>query len=126
MYQFDDGSEVHEAQRRRVELVEPLEELPAALVSPEQPFNLVPELVGFPVVVPFDFQVRPRRHDRRHPDLLDEAASLVALIGAVHNLQRVRNRIGPVPSRAQPLSPSCAFPPGRQKIIACRLLSETM
>ena len=67
MHHFDDGSEVQEARKRRVELVEPREEAPAALESPEQPFDLVPKLAGFPVAVPFGFPVRLRRHDRRHP-----------------------------------------------------------
>ena len=95
MRHFDDGGEVHEARTRRVELVEPREEAPIALESPEQPFDLVPTLVGFPVVVPFDFPVRLRRHDRRHSQVADEPAGLVALVGAVHRQGRARDRTGP-------------------------------
>ena len=50
MRHFEDGIEVQEAQKRRIELVEPREEAPVAPESPEQPFDLVPELAGFPVV----------------------------------------------------------------------------
>ena len=94
MHHFD-GGEAHETQKRRVELVEPREEVPTALESPEQPFDLVPTLAGFPVVVPFDFPVRFRLHDRRHPQVADELAGLVALAGAVHRQRRARDRIGP-------------------------------
>ena len=94
MHHFDDGGEAHEAQIGRVELVEPLEEAPAALEPLEQPFDLVPQL-GFPVVVPFDFPVRLRRHDRRHPKVAEELAGLVAFAGAIHRQRRVRDRIVP-------------------------------
>ena len=90
MHHFEDGGEVQEAQIRRVELVEPRENAPAALESLEQTFDLVPHLVGFPVVVPFDFPVRLRRHDRRHPKVADELAGLVALAGAVNRQRLVR------------------------------------
>ena len=89
MRHFEDGGEVQEARTRRVELVEPREEAPIALESPEQPFDLVPTLAGFPVILPFDFPVRLRRHDRRHPEVADELAGLVAFAGAVHRRRRV-------------------------------------
>ena len=93
---FEDGSEVQEAQIGRVEFVEPREEAPAALESPEQPLDLVPTLVGFPVVLPFDFPVRLRRHDRRHPEVADELAGS----------RRLRRR-GPSPeARPRPDRPS--------------------
>ena len=95
MRHFEDGGEIQEAPIGRVELVEPREEAPVALESPEQPLDLVATLVGFPVVVPFDFPVRLRRHDRRHPEVADELAGLVALVGAVHRQRRARDRIGP-------------------------------
>ena len=95
MHHFDDGSEAHEARTRRVELVEPREEVPTALESPEQTFDLVLHLVGFPIAVPFGFPVRLRRHDRRHPNVADELAGLVAFVGSVHRQRRVRDRIGP-------------------------------
>ena len=40
---------------------------PVIIESSEQPLDLVPKLAGFAVAVPFDFPVRLRRHDRRHP-----------------------------------------------------------
>ena len=78
-----------------VHLVEPREDAPTARESPEQSFDLVPQLLGFPVVVPFDFPVRLRRHDRRHPEVADELAGLVAFAGAVHRQRPVRNRVCP-------------------------------
>ena len=95
MRHFEDGGEIQEAPIGRVELVEPREEAPIALESPEQPFDLVAKLVGFPVIFPFDFPVRLRRHDRRHSNVADELAGLVALVGAVHRQRRARDRIGP-------------------------------
>ena len=95
MRHFEDGGEIQEASIGRVEFVEPREEAPAALESPEQTFDLVPHLVGFPVAIPFDFAVRLRRHDRRHSNVADELAGLVAFAGAVHRQRRARDRIGP-------------------------------
>ena len=95
MRHFEGGGEVQEAPIGRVELVEPREEAPIALESPEQTFDLVPHLVGFPVILPFGFPVRLRRHDRRHSNVADELAGLVALAGAVHRQRRARDRIGP-------------------------------
>ena len=46
-------------------------------------------------MLPFGFPVRLRRHDRRHPQVADEPAGLVALAGAVHRQRRARDRIGP-------------------------------
>ena len=57
MHHFDDESEVQEAQKHRVELVEPHVDAPAALESSGQPLDLVPQLVEFAVAVPFDFPV---------------------------------------------------------------------
>ena len=95
MRHFEDGGEIQEAPIGRVELVEPREEAPAALESPEQPFDLVAMLAGFPVIFPFGFPVRLRRHDRRHSQVADEPAGLVALAGAVHRQRRARDRIDP-------------------------------
>ena len=95
MRHFEGGGEVQEAPIGRVELVEPREEAPVAFESLEQTFDLVPHLVGFPVILPFDFAVRRRRHDRRHPNVADELAGLVAFAGAVHRQRRARDRIGP-------------------------------
>ena len=84
MRHFEDGGEVQEARKRRVEFVEPREETPAALESPEQPLDLFAKLAGFPVILPFGFPIRLPRHDRRHPKVADELAGLVAFAGAVH------------------------------------------
>ena len=46
MRHFEDGSEAREARKRRVEVVKPREKAPAALESPEQPFDLVAKLAG--------------------------------------------------------------------------------
>ena len=78
MRHFEDGGEVQEAPIGRVELVESCEEAPIALEPPEQPFDLVAKLAGFPVIFPFDFPVRLRRYDRRHSKVADEPAGLVA------------------------------------------------
>ena len=92
MHHFDDGSEAHEARIRRVELFEPRENAPADLEFPEQTFDLVATLAGFPAAIPCDFPVCLRRHDRRHPNVTDEPAGLVAFAGAVHRQRRVRDR----------------------------------
>ncbi len=57
MHHFDGESEVQEARKQRVELVEPRVDAPAARETSEQPLDLVPQLVEFAVAVPFDFAV---------------------------------------------------------------------
>ena len=83
MHRFDGESEVQEARKQRVELVEPRVDAPAARETSEQPLDLVPKLAEFAVAVPFDFPFRFRRHDRHHPQGLHKSAGLVALVGAV-------------------------------------------
>ena len=94
---------------------EPREEAPAALESPEQPFDLVPMLAGLPVAVPFGFPVRLRRHDRRHSKVADEPAGLVALAGAVHRRRRVRDRIGPALRQGAAFGRVVGLPVGQAK-----------
>ena len=115
MRHFEDGGEVQEAQIRRVELVEPREEAPIALESPEQPFDLVPQLVGFPVILPFGFPVRLRRHDRRHPEVADELAGLVAFAGAVRRRRRARDRIVPALQQGAAFGRVVGLPVGQAK-----------
>ena len=110
----------------RVELVEPRADASAALESSERPPDLVLKLAGFAVAVLFDFPVRLRRHDRRHAQGLHDAAGLVALVGAVHRRRRVRDRLPKHSNRTRPSGTSWACPPDRQKIIAWRLLAETI
>ena len=68
--------------------------MPVALESSEQPLNLVPKLVEFAVVVPFDSPVRLRRHDRRYLQGLHEAEGLLAEPGLEAALE-LGCRVGP-------------------------------
>ena len=115
MHHFDGGGEAHGTRTRGVELVEPREEASAALESPEQPFDLVPRLVGFPVIFPFDFPARLRRHDRRHSQVADESAGLVALAGAVHRQRRARDRIVPALRQGAAFGRVVGLPVGQAK-----------
>ena len=121
-HHFDDGNEVQETRKRRVELVEPRADAPTALESPEQPFDLIPQLAGFP----FGFPVRLRRRDRRHPHLVDKAAGLVASAGAVHRRRRVRDRLVPALQQGAAFGRVVGLAVGQAKITACRSLAETM
>ena len=125
MRHFEDGGEVQEARKSRVEFVEPREEAPVALESPEQPFDLIPHLVGFPVVVPFGFPVRLRRHDRRHPQVADELAGLVAFAGTFHRRRRARDRTGPALRQGAAFGRVVGIPAGQAEN-HCRPLAETM
>ena len=75
MHHFDGESEVQEAQKQRVELVEPRVDAPAALETSEQPLDLVPQLVEFAVAVPFDFPVHTVKaaapHESKQKDWME-------------------------------------------------------
>ena len=75
MHHFDGESEVQEARKQRVELVEPRVDAPAARETSEQSLDLVPQLVEFTVAVPFDFPVHTVKaaapHESKQKDWME-------------------------------------------------------
>ena len=115
---------MQEARKHRVEPFEPRVDAPVALESSEQPLDLIPQLVQILVVVPFDFPVGLRRHDRRHPQGFYKATGLVAFVGVVHRQRRVRDRLVPAFQQDAAFGRVAGLPAGQAKnhcvTVTCR------
>ena len=61
------------------------EKMPVALQPPEEPFDLVPALVHFSVVLPRIESRLQRRHNGDEAKLQRQLTRLVAFVGAVHD-----------------------------------------